>query len=284
MNISEVEKITGISKQTIRFYEKEGLVSPKRNAENQYREYDEQDIRQLKQIYVLRKIGLSVLEIKQVLTQELSMADAVNARRLQLLAEKDEQEKLLKLCDELKIQTLDYMDADMYIEKIKKEDKKKTGLRKLYEEYIQIYQAEEKKEFAIIPNGMIFSASDFTKELLKYADDNGADISITKEGMSPEFVLNGVEYTAVYMAGGFGYTIFCSMKYPEQAEPSNVKGQKKRIMKLVAKIGALAWVALLFLMLWLTDRGGNPALTIIILISFGVVLVTVLVPYWKMKK
>ena len=39
MNIAEVEKLTGMSKQTIRFYEKEGLVSPKRNQENQYREY-----------------------------------------------------------------------------------------------------------------------------------------------------------------------------------------------------------------------------------------------------
>ena len=34
MNISEIEKITGISKQAIRFYEKEGLISPKRNQDN----------------------------------------------------------------------------------------------------------------------------------------------------------------------------------------------------------------------------------------------------------
>ena len=45
MNISEIEKITGISKQAIRFYEKEGLISPKRNQDNQYREYDENDVK-----------------------------------------------------------------------------------------------------------------------------------------------------------------------------------------------------------------------------------------------
>lgn len=39
MNISEIERVTGISKQAIRFYEKEGLISPSRNQLNQYREY-----------------------------------------------------------------------------------------------------------------------------------------------------------------------------------------------------------------------------------------------------
>ena len=31
MNIKEVEKITGLTKANIRFYEEEGLVQPKRN-------------------------------------------------------------------------------------------------------------------------------------------------------------------------------------------------------------------------------------------------------------
>lgn len=38
MNIKEVEKVTGISSQNIRFYEKSGLVHPVRNEENGYRE------------------------------------------------------------------------------------------------------------------------------------------------------------------------------------------------------------------------------------------------------
>lgn len=40
MNIKETEKITGISKQNIRFYESNGLLKPKRNQDNNYREYD----------------------------------------------------------------------------------------------------------------------------------------------------------------------------------------------------------------------------------------------------
>ena len=36
MKINEVEKIIGITKKNIRFYEKEGLLSPCRNKENGY--------------------------------------------------------------------------------------------------------------------------------------------------------------------------------------------------------------------------------------------------------
>ena len=42
MNIKEVELLTQISKQNIRFYEKKGLLHPKRNEENSYRERSEE--------------------------------------------------------------------------------------------------------------------------------------------------------------------------------------------------------------------------------------------------
>ena len=44
LSINQVEKMTGVSKRNIRFYEKEGLLLPKRNEENGYRIYDENDI------------------------------------------------------------------------------------------------------------------------------------------------------------------------------------------------------------------------------------------------
>ena len=43
LNIKEVEKLTNITKQNIRYYERQGLIFPKRNPENDYREYSEQD-------------------------------------------------------------------------------------------------------------------------------------------------------------------------------------------------------------------------------------------------
>ena len=44
LNIKEVEKLTNITKQNIRYYERQGVNFPKRNLEKDYREYAEQDI------------------------------------------------------------------------------------------------------------------------------------------------------------------------------------------------------------------------------------------------
>ena len=42
--INEIEALVGITKKNIRFYEAQGLLSPKRNAENSYRDYSEQEV------------------------------------------------------------------------------------------------------------------------------------------------------------------------------------------------------------------------------------------------
>ena len=63
MKINEVEKLLDIPKASIRFYEKEGLLNPKRNV-NSYREYSDDDVELLKKVMVLRKIGVPVEDIK----------------------------------------------------------------------------------------------------------------------------------------------------------------------------------------------------------------------------
>lgn len=44
MTIKEVEQITGLARSNIRFYEKEKLINPERNAGNGYRDYSESRI------------------------------------------------------------------------------------------------------------------------------------------------------------------------------------------------------------------------------------------------
>ena len=58
ININQVEKLTGVSKRNIRFYEKEGLLLPKRNSENGYRVYDETEIWRIKVIKMLRMLDM----------------------------------------------------------------------------------------------------------------------------------------------------------------------------------------------------------------------------------
>ena len=44
MNIKQAEELSGVSRQNIRFYEKQGLLHPARNAENDYRTYPPADV------------------------------------------------------------------------------------------------------------------------------------------------------------------------------------------------------------------------------------------------
>lgn len=43
MTIKEVEEKTGLTRSSIRFYEKEHLIDPKRDKHNRYRDYTETD-------------------------------------------------------------------------------------------------------------------------------------------------------------------------------------------------------------------------------------------------
>ena len=57
MKINEVEQLVGVTKRNIRFYEKEGLLSPGR-TDNGYRDYGEADVEALRKIKLLRKLDV----------------------------------------------------------------------------------------------------------------------------------------------------------------------------------------------------------------------------------
>ena len=66
LKINEVEALVGITRKNIRFYEAEGLLSPRRNSQNGYRDYGETEVEVLRRIKLLRKLGLPLEEIRQM--------------------------------------------------------------------------------------------------------------------------------------------------------------------------------------------------------------------------
>ena len=65
MTISQVSKRCNISPDTLRYYEKEGLISGVSRTEGGVRNYTEQDCRQIEFIKCMRGAGLSVAVLKQ---------------------------------------------------------------------------------------------------------------------------------------------------------------------------------------------------------------------------
>ena len=87
MNIKELERRTGITKQNIRFYERKGLLNPVRNEGNNYREYVEEDVKTLEVVKILRKLDMSIEDIHRILQKEVELDVAVK-EHLDVLREK----------------------------------------------------------------------------------------------------------------------------------------------------------------------------------------------------
>ena len=64
MKINDVEKRTGLTAKSIRFYEQKGLLTVDRNGENDYREYTDDNVQRLLEIKLLRSLEFSVQEIQ----------------------------------------------------------------------------------------------------------------------------------------------------------------------------------------------------------------------------
>ncbi len=67
LTISELAKQAGISRSTLLYYEREGLLPPAHRAANGYRLYAERQAERLQQIVSYRRLGIPVAEIKVLL-------------------------------------------------------------------------------------------------------------------------------------------------------------------------------------------------------------------------
>jgi len=89
--IRQMAQLTGISTDSLRYYDKSGIVSPKR-AENGYRYYSETDYLHLQYVAVLKYAHFSLSEIKAVITSMSSVAfeacDECNRNNLAIFGRK----------------------------------------------------------------------------------------------------------------------------------------------------------------------------------------------------
>ena len=68
--IGELARRTGISRQTIRYYERIGVLEPPQRSANGYRRYSPQAQRRLQFVRQAQQLGLSLDEIKALLAAE----------------------------------------------------------------------------------------------------------------------------------------------------------------------------------------------------------------------
>ena len=124
MKIKQVEELVGITKKNIRYYEEQGLLQIER-AENGYREYHQKDVIRLQEIKLLRKIDISIEEMRALFEQKESLQICLEQHLKELEHRKGSLGKMQEICERM-IQehlSLDTLDAEACLEEVEKMEK-----------------------------------------------------------------------------------------------------------------------------------------------------------------
>ncbi|ASI94307.1 MerR family transcriptional regulator [Vibrio rotiferianus] len=70
LTVTQLARECGLSRTTILYYEREGLLAPAHRSENGYRWYGENEIQRLKTISSYRSYGLPISSIRTLLAQK----------------------------------------------------------------------------------------------------------------------------------------------------------------------------------------------------------------------
>lgn len=243
MNINELENMTGITKQNIRFYEKKGLLHPERNLINNYREYTQEDVKTLQTIKMLRKLDMPIEDIRRILSEEVQVGSAMQKHLEELTKKKSELEACISICKSLCHAELKTLDVDKVLSEMNELKRKGGVFMSIIDDYKQVKKEEAMRTFTFRPDTMIMNSREFTDALLAYADENDLRIFITKEGMYPIFTIDNVEYTAERVIGRFGAVVHCRMTNPETIMDKSINAGKRNIYKFI--IGNMLGIVLL---------------------------------------
>ena len=117
MTIKDMEERTGMGRTNIRFYESEGLISPKRR-ENGYREYSEEDAAVLRKVKLLRLMEVPLEEVRTMCAGEKELAQVLEEHLAALEARQDRQERVKLLTEQMLRQGTDFgnMEPQAYLE------------------------------------------------------------------------------------------------------------------------------------------------------------------------
>lgn len=147
MKINQAAELADITKKNIRFYEDQGLVDPDRDPGNGYREYSMNDVNQLKQIKLLRQLGVSCENIRKMRRNELSIEKCMSDRIRELDESKENIAHMKTICEMLSDETSDLasLDANVYLDKMS--ELEKGGVRFMN---VKVSDVQKRRNGAII--------------------------------------------------------------------------------------------------------------------------------------
>ncbi len=101
MTIKELEQTVGMTRANIRFYEQEGLLTPRRSS-NGYRDYSPEDVETLERIKLLRRLHLDLDSIRALQHGELTLTRALERQLQELQRDQAALEQARAVCQKLR--------------------------------------------------------------------------------------------------------------------------------------------------------------------------------------
>jgi DNA-binding transcriptional MerR regulator len=139
MKINEAEDLLNTPRANIRYYEKEGLINISRK-ENGYRNYSEVDIQRLKKIIILRKLGVSVEQIKDLLSGDAELSQVLEDTIVQLEKQVEELKGAIEVSKEIKNSAVntEELDENYYWTIISEKEDKGFGFPDTLQDFLSI--------------------------------------------------------------------------------------------------------------------------------------------------
>lgn len=101
MTIKDMEERSGVSRANLRYYEAEGLLTPQR-LKNGYRAYSEDDLALLEKIKLLRRLGVSIEELRALQRNGETLPQVLDRRLGELSGERESLERVEQVCGALR--------------------------------------------------------------------------------------------------------------------------------------------------------------------------------------
>jgi len=139
--IGQIARRFGLSRSTLIYYDKKGLLRPSGRSEGNYRAYSEQNVATLERILLFRNAGLPLSVIGDVLSQDEDVVDQALESRLSVInreiqALRVQQQVILSLIKNRSAQlSARYVDRETWVDMLRNAGLDEQGMHQWHREF-----------------------------------------------------------------------------------------------------------------------------------------------------
>lgn len=128
MKINDVEKLTEMTKKTIRFYEEQDLIHPARQ-ENGYREYTQEDVEALLRIKFLRNLSVPIDDIRKVKQGKMTLSECMENNSSKIKEQRKTLDVIAEIGEEISSGNMSWENIDLNSFDARMKEVQKGGVR-----------------------------------------------------------------------------------------------------------------------------------------------------------